>query len=86
LQLTQYLGSQLRVPRRIDTVDVSEGSGKQITPLLPGTEALDDSDCIRRCAVEALVGDTTRIESVLLAADHPDLDLKDDLRLSARTE
>jgi hypothetical protein len=67
-------------------VDVSEGGGEEVSAALAGSEALDNGDSICGRAVEALVGDTACVESVLLATDDADLDLEDHVRFSARLQ
>jgi hypothetical protein len=79
----QDLRPELCVHRPIDTVDVSEGGGEEVSAALTGSQALDNGDGICRRAVETLVCDTACIEPVLLAADDPNLDLEDHVRVSA---
>jgi hypothetical protein len=71
------LRAQLDVARLVDAVHVAEREGGEVAAPLAGAERFDGRQCVLRRRVELLVdlvGD-----AVLLAADHADLDLEDDL-------
>ena len=77
LALGEHLGLELHVARLVDAVDVAERRGQQITAVLPDSQGVDGLLEVFLGGVELVVD--LSLDAVLLAADHADLDLEDDL-------
>ncbi len=76
LDLAEQLGTQLHSTGLVDTVDVAEGEGRDVTPLLTETQRLHSLVDVGEGRVESFVR-PLMLYAVLLAADDADLDLED---------
>ena len=77
LGLLEDLGAQLDVAGLVDAVHVAEGQRRHVAAVLAGPERLDGGQRVLGRGVELVVD--AALDAVLLAADHADLDLEDDL-------
>ena len=84
LGVAQHLRAQLDVAGLVDAVDVAEGQRGHVVAAVAVAERPRGGDGVLGGRVE-LVVDVVR-DAVLLAADHADLDLEDDLRRDALLE
>ena len=77
LALGKHVRLELHVARLVNAMHIAEGGREQITAVLPCPERIDGLLEVLRAGVELLVD--LGLHAVLLATDHTDLDLEDDL-------